>query len=197
MRKSSIILIFNSRSDSRHNSLRFEIFWLLVVVKSVSTYVPTFLFEVLWVDWACPLFMVFHRHAWSLIYIRGCSMHKVVLLHRTNSKFLFSFNSYAHMHGHVIYHQTPLHVWALDQSLAPSFPLMVEFFPYNSGWESTNLHLRCRCWIIFPKSYLDFSHPKPCRFTAWASPSNVVCRYGAFSLNSLKVDDIASTHKCI
>jgi hypothetical protein len=145
-------------------------------------------------DWACPLTTVFHRHAWSSVYIPSYSMHKVVLVHRMNLKFPFSFNSYAHMHGCVIYHQIHLHVWALDQALAPTYLLMAEFFPYNYDWELTDLHLLCRCWINFPKSYFGFSRPKPYQFIAWESPSNVICRYGAFLLNSLKVDNIASLH---
>jgi hypothetical protein len=59
--------------------------WLLLTVKSSSTSVPMFSIVVLLVDWACPLAMVFHWHAWSSDYIHGCSIHKVVLIHRTNS----------------------------------------------------------------------------------------------------------------
>jgi hypothetical protein len=59
----------------------------------------------------------------------------------------------------------PLHQATIDGRVLPLWP----------WWESSNLYLLCRWWIILPKSYLDFSHPKPCRFTAWASLSNVVC----------------------
>jgi hypothetical protein len=60
-------------------------FWLLRVVKLDLTSVSTFSFEELLVDWACPLATVFHLQAWSSIYIRGCSIHKVALIHRSNS----------------------------------------------------------------------------------------------------------------
>jgi hypothetical protein len=66
--------------------------------------------------------------------------------------------------------------------------LMAEFFLWNSDWVSLDLHLLCRCWFIISRSYLDFSHPKPRRVTAWASPSNVIYRYSPLLLNSLKVD---------
>jgi hypothetical protein len=80
------------------------------------------LFEDLLVDWACPPTTVLHRHAWSSVYICGCSICKAVLIHRMNLKFPFSFNRYAPMHDQVTYRQTPLYVWALDQALASSCP---------------------------------------------------------------------------
>jgi hypothetical protein len=37
----------------------------------------------------------FHQHVGSSVYICGCSISKVALIRHTNSKFPFSFNSYA------------------------------------------------------------------------------------------------------
>jgi hypothetical protein len=119
-RRYSITFVLDSWSDFPHSSSRFAMFCLLLTVKSDSMYVPMFSFEVLFSDWACPLATVFHRHAWSSVYICGCSIRKVVPIHRTNSLFSFSFNNYALMHGRVTYRQIPLYVWALDQVLAPS-----------------------------------------------------------------------------
>jgi hypothetical protein len=91
-------------------------FWLLLTVKSNLTSMPIFLFEVLLVDWVWPLATVFHWHAWSSVYNCGCSIRKVMLIRRTNLKFWFSFNSYAHMHGEVTYHQT---LYMLEFSIKP------------------------------------------------------------------------------
>jgi hypothetical protein len=72
--------------------------------------------------------------------------------------------------------------------------LLAEFFPWNFDWESSDLHLLCRCWFIIPKSYLDFSHPKPHQVTAWASPSNVICWYSSFLLKLTTLHHSISLH---
>jgi hypothetical protein len=87
-----------------------------------------------------------------------------------------------------------LYMLSSRSSPCTKLPLMVEFFPCNSDWESLDLYLLCRCWIIFPKSYLDFSCLKPCRFIASTSPPEVVFWYCAFLLKSLKLDGTALLH---
>jgi hypothetical protein len=134
-----------------------------------------------------------HWHAWSSMYIYGCSIHKVSLIRRTNSKFPFSSNNYARMHGCMTYCQFSLYIWSLDQTPAPTCPWWQSSFLGTLNCKSLDWHLLSRCWFTFPKSYIDFSLPKPYRF-AVREHSTVVCWYSAFLLNSLKVDGIASPH---
>jgi hypothetical protein len=153
MRKYSIILVFNSRSDSRHNNLRFEFFWLLFTVKSDLTSIPEVLF------WSC----------WR---IQG-----------------WPFPS--------CFCWFPL----------PSFELLVELSLWSNPWVSfydqvlsigtpnesiqpyhMDLLLRWDCWSHIPESYHGSSCSEHWRFIAWVSPSDVVFRYCAFLLKSLKFD---------
>jgi hypothetical protein len=90
-----------------------------------------------------------HRHAWSSMYICGCSICKVALICRTNSKFLFSSNSYVHMHCCMTYRQISLYIWALNQALAPRCTWWQSSFPRTMNCESLDWHLWCRCWFIF------------------------------------------------
>jgi hypothetical protein len=70
--------------------------------------------------------------------------------------------------------------------------------PRNSEWKFSTLSrgflLRWNCGSRLIKSYFDTSCLEPWRFIAWASPSEVVFRYCAFLLKSLKLDGTALLH---
>jgi hypothetical protein len=66
-------------------------------------------------------------------------------------------------------------------------PLMEEFFPWKSDGESSTCLFHAADGLSSLNPILIFSCSKRRRVTAWAGLSNVVYRYGAFLLNSLKV----------
>jgi hypothetical protein len=70
--------------------------------------------------------------------------------------------------------------------------------PRNSEWKFLTLSceflLRWNCGSKLIKSYFDTSRFEPWRFIAYASPSEIVFRYGACLLKSLKLDGTALLH---
>jgi hypothetical protein len=149
----SIILVFNSRSDSRHNSLRFEIFWLLFTVKLDLTSIPEVLFWSCWQIQAWPFPSLFYQFLLP------------------NLELLVGLNLLSN--PWVSFYDQVLSIGTPNESIQPYHIV---------------LPLRWDCWSHIPESYCGSSRSENWWFNAWASPSDVVFRYRAFLLNSLKFD---------
>jgi hypothetical protein len=85
-----------------------------------------------------------------------------------------------------------LHEVALLWPISFPWALNGNFQPYHMDFL-----LQKNCWSDPIKSYLDTSRSEPWRFLPWASLSDVVLWYSAFLLQSIKLDNIASSHSCI
>jgi hypothetical protein len=167
-------VVFNSWSDFPQSSLRFAISFCCSQPSQIQRQCQCFrLLSCWWIEhthlpW-CPLTCLEFNLYPRLLYSHGGidSSHKLEI-----SIFLQQLCTYAWL-----YELPSILFICLSSQSSPctKLPLMVEFFPCNVDLESSDLYLLCRSGIIFPKSYLEFSCPKPCLFTAWASHSNVVC----------------------